>query len=62
MALNEPHITAMCDKCNYETDPMEMTALVGNGWDARYIKKRLEREGWKIDGETWICPECQIEE
>ena len=58
MPIQEPFIQAMCDKCEEVTDGMEMTSLAGGGWDARNIKKRLEREGWKIDGETTICPEC----
>jgi hypothetical protein len=62
MAINEPTITVSCDKCDEETDPMEMCALAGGGWDDRYIKGKLTKWGWKIDGNTTICPECQEEE
>ena len=63
MPIDEPGITATCDKCRYTSDPMELTALAGSGWDARNIPARLKRDGWKVidNGKTTICAECEAE-
>jgi hypothetical protein len=56
--IGEALIHAECDKCGYVTDPMNLTSLAGGGWDARNIPAKLKREGWKVEGDTTICPEC----
>lgn len=58
MPLDEPTISAICDKCDEVSDPMTMTALAGGGWDSRNIPRRLERDGWRIEGHKLTCPEC----
>ena len=62
MAINDPTITVTCDKCGEETNPMEMCALAGGEWDERYIKPKLERRGWKFDGDNAICEMCATPE
>jgi|GEM_PF-6152693 len=61
MAINYPTITATCDKCDYTTDEMELCDLAGGGWDARYIKPKLERLGWKFEGDKALCEDCATE-
>lgn len=58
MPLNDPFITAECDVCRIESEPMSLCALAGGGWDERYIKSRLEGQQWKVDGDKTICEEC----
>lgn len=58
MGIGEPHIEVECDKCNEVSDPMGLTMLAGGGWDDRNIKPRITREGWRIEGNETICPEC----
>lgn len=62
MPIGEPHISAECDICGQVTDPMDMTALAGGGWDARNIPAKLKRTGWLIEGDKLTCPDCQPEE
>lgn len=36
-----------------------MTALAQRGsYDTRDIEKRMKREGWQIDGDAHMCPDC----
>lgn len=57
--INEPaYITASCDQCGVDTDPMELCSLAGGGWDARNVKDQLKRWGWVVVGERTICDEC----
>lgn len=58
MALDDPTICAVCDRCDFISDPMTMTSLAGGGWDARNVPKKLKHEGWRIDGDTFVCPDC----
>lgn len=59
MPIGDPVIHVECDKCGEVSDPMNLTALAQSGsWDERNIKPRLKRDGWTIDGNTTICPEC----
>lgn len=63
MPICEPYIHVECDKCGEVSDGMDLTMLAGGGWDARNIKRRLERNGWRVTGgkahgEETICPEC----
>lgn len=60
--INDPTITATCDKCHMDTEPMEMCSLAGGGWDQRHIKRQLERSGWKVKGDTTLCEECAEED
>lgn len=62
MPINEPRITVTCDQCEEETDPLELCALAGGGWDDRYIKAKLLKWGWKIDGDKTICEVCSTPE
>lgn len=59
MGILSPYIHVECDRCEEVTDGMELTALAGGDWDARNIKPTLIRQGWKVDGDITICPECQ---
>lgn len=59
--INEPTITASCDKCDYTTDPMEMCALAGGGYDDRYIEGKLKRDGWTVVNGMHLCEECSAE-
>ncbi|HZO51358.1 MAG TPA: hypothetical protein VFB63_01510 [Bryobacteraceae bacterium] len=59
MPIGEAVIHVECDKCGEVTDPMDLTSLAGGGWDARNIKPRLKKDGWVINGEETICPDCQ---
>ena len=56
--INDPTITATCDRCNEETDQMELCSLAGGGWDDRYIKNKLIRWGWRVTGTETICENC----
>lgn len=62
MPINEPRITAECDVCFVETDPMELTMLAGGAWDDRNVKPTLIKWGWKVDGERTVCEECKEED
>jgi hypothetical protein len=59
MPIGEAVIHVECDKCGEVTDPMDLCSLAGGGWDARYIKERIKKDGWLVDGHTTICPECR---
>jgi hypothetical protein len=58
MPIGEPFIQVECDKCEYVSDPYSLTMLAGGGWDARNLPRKLEREGWKVEGNVTTCPEC----
>lgn len=59
MPLGDPTMTVECDNCHEETDPMGLTLLVGGrSWDDRNIRPRLKKWGWRVDGESTVCPEC----
>lgn len=60
--MNDPTITVTCDGCGHDSEPMDLCSLAHGGWDARNIPKRLIREGWKQDGNRWICEDCQDKE
>lgn len=62
MPINEPWVIVTCDGCHQETDPLEMRALAGGGWDDLHIKEKLRRWGWKIDGAKTICEVCATPE
>jgi hypothetical protein len=57
----EPIIPYMCDVCEHETD-FGLTALAGGGWDARNVKCEMERDGWLIEGDRHVCPDCREEQ
>ena len=59
--INDPWITATCDKCGGESEQMDLCSLAGGGWDERNIKRTLEREGWKVDGNNAYCEDCSAE-
>lgn len=59
MPIGEPMISVECDKCGEASDPMGLTMLAGGGWDDRNVRPRLKREGWLVEGNSTICPECQ---
>ena len=58
MPIGDALIKAMCDKCDCETDEMNLTPLAGGGWDARNIRGKLRKIGWSVEGEVTICEEC----
>ena len=58
MPINEPSITATCDTCGEQSEPMEMCALAGGGWDERDIKRSLKRQRWRVEGESTTCENC----
>lgn len=63
MPIGEAVIHVECDKCDYVTDPMSLTALAGGGWDARNIPAKLRQDGWRVEGNNingavTVCPEC----
>lgn len=63
MPIGEPHIEVECDRCEEVSDPMDLTMLAGaRSWDMRNIVPRLKREGWYINGEETVCPECMATE
>ena len=62
MPIWEPRIQVECDRCEEVTDPMDLTLLARGSWDDRNIKPRLKREGWYINGEETVCPECMATE
>jgi hypothetical protein len=57
--INEPLITVTCDngECGY-TAEYEMTALAGGGWDDRYLKTKMQKDGWVLDGDLTYCDTC----
>ncbi len=61
MTLSDPFIMGICDKCDEASDGIHLTPLAGGCWDARNVAKQLKRWGWKVEGETTLCPECQDE-
>lgn len=61
MPINDPTITATCDTCGFESDPMELCSLAGGGWDARHIAGKLRRMGWTVKGDETTCGECSEE-
>ncbi len=59
--IGDPSVEITCDKCSHNQG-YSMTPLVRQSWDMRDLKKHLERDGWKVDGDTHICESCQEEE
>lgn len=58
MPIGEGLVHVECDKCDYVSDPMNMTSLAGGGYDTRDIPRKLESDGWRVDGKVTICPDC----
>lgn len=49
-----------CDKCEFVSDAIDLTLLAGGGWDARNVRRTLQRDGWIVEGngDETFCPEC----
>jgi hypothetical protein len=56
--IHDPIIDVECDKCG-SVEQFPMTALARNSWDERELRRSMERQGWRIDGEDkHACPDC----
>jgi hypothetical protein len=53
----EPRIYIMCDVCEEDFD-FTMTALVGGGWDDRNVESKLIFDGWSVEEDRHVCPDC----
>lgn len=57
--ISDASVLVSCDGgCGHEEERY-LTALVGEAWDARTLRKGLERDGWEfLDQDHLICPSC----
>lgn len=60
ISISDAFVVAYCDKCNYESDPIELTALARSGsYDMRNVEGVLERWGWREEENgSHTCDEC----
>jgi hypothetical protein len=63
MSISDAYVRVTCDKCDYDETEVELTALaMRESYDMRNVRKQLTRDGWKVDGDSTICPECCAED
>lgn len=53
----EPKLFFMCNGCEQDFE-FDLTALAGGGWDARGVPAQMASDGWEVDGDRHICPDC----
>ena len=60
MAIGEPMVLVVCDRC-YDEEYVELTPLAQRSWDMRNVIPALEHQGWEVrgKGESTICSECR---
>lgn len=62
MAISDAYVDVTCDECLYVQERESLTALARAGeWDERYIEARLKRDGWTVEDDRHLCPECTEE-
>lgn len=59
--INDPTISVTCDNCDCE-EHLTLYSIAGGGWDARFVPGKLERKGWKQDGDHWLCEDCALKQ
>ena len=54
--ISDAYVEVTCDECS-EFEQHQLTAT-GRGYDDRNLERQLEREGWEVNGDETICPDC----
>lgn len=57
---SDAYVHVTCDKCQYDHE-YELTACVQKSWDERGLAKKLEKDGWVVDGDCHYCESCKDE-
>lgn len=62
MGIGSPFLIVECDCCGAQVEEDLIALAPRDSWSDRHVKKSIERQGWKIDGNKTICPDCQEED
>lgn len=60
--ISDAYCRVTCDRCHYEEE-VELTALAQReSYDMRNVRRELERNNWRVDGDETICEDCVAQE
>ena len=58
---SDPNILVTCDICENLDTEVGLTPLPRGAYDERYVDNALKAQGWALEDNNDICPNCQDE-